>query len=471
MTWRERVAGALFGDVIERRVAQAVKVVDDEFWTQIAGGRSGTLDRDWHEHRENLDDALEAWRVNPLARRIVSLCTDYVIGSGIRVKADSEQVQHLVDEFWKLNQMERRVYSWCDELTRSGELFVVLRTDQVSGASFVRAIAASQISQVVTDKDDLERELRYGEIVKGEFEPRWWPSAVGEPSAEQVMLHYAINRPVGCVRGDGDLTPILPWLKRYKDWLENRVRLNKYKTAFLWDVTVTARPGRGDVVRKKRMRYKTAPEPGSIVVHDDGEQWNAVSPKLEAWDAKEDGKAIRLAIAAGAGIPLHFLAEGESATKATAQEMGDPTYRHYLGRQLYFGWLVRDLLATALARAKAAGRGVGSYELACQFPDVTKADNMEMAQSALMICRALDTMARWEWIDKRSAIEIAMKFAGELVDVEQLFKRLETDGPTPMTDAVLGAGAAAGGLGRPVGSVEGSGVAPLGAGRYAEPPE
>ena len=44
------------------------------------------------------------------------------------------------------------------------------------------------------------------------------------------MLHYAVNRPIGAVRGEGDLTPILPWAKRYSEWLKDRVRLNRQRT-------------------------------------------------------------------------------------------------------------------------------------------------------------------------------------------------------------------------------------------------
>ena len=62
---RERLADALFGSVIERRVAEAVKVVDDKWWTQIDAA-TGSQDRDWTEIKENLDDELDAWRTNPL---------------------------------------------------------------------------------------------------------------------------------------------------------------------------------------------------------------------------------------------------------------------------------------------------------------------------------------------------------------------------------------------------------------------
>jgi hypothetical protein len=430
-TWRERIADRLFGDVIARRVHEAVQVVDDEYWSQIQGGHWRSLDRDWQAHRENLQDALEAWRSNPLARRIVSLCSDYVIGSGIVVRSGVPWVERFLSEFWTLNGMQRRLYDWCDELTRSGELFIVLRTDPASGMGFVRAIPAVRIVGITTDANDFQREINYRESSPGSIEGRPWPSYAAQPRAEQVMLHYAINRPVGCVRGSGDLEPILPWLKRYSEWLLNRARLNKYKTAFLWDVKVSGRPGRGDTVRKKRFRYRTPPQPGSIIVHGDDEEWSAVSPRIEAWDAKEDGKALRLAIASGAGIPLHFLAEGESATRATAAEMGDPTFRHYYRRQLVFGELLSDLCSTVVRRANAVGRGrtYADLKLEVQFPDVTKSDNQALAQSAQWIAQALEGMARLGIVDRETAITMAMKFAGELIDVKTVMERLEKNGP------------------------------------------
>ena len=438
---RDRIADALFGGLIADRVALAVKVVDDKWWTQIDSS-AGTLDRDWTELKESLDDALSAWRTNPLARRIVSLCTDYVVGSGIFLASGDSWVQGFIDEFWKLNAMALRCCEWCDELTRAGELFIVMRTDEVSGQSFVRSIPAVRISSIETDPDDLERELSYTELKVNELAGKKWASVHTGATQDQIMLHYTINRPVGCVRGSGDLEPVLAWLKRYSDWLLNRARLNKFKTAFLWDVTVKGRPGRGDTVRKKRFKYKTAPEPGSIIVHGEEETWQAVSPKIEAWDAKDDGKAMRLAVAAGAGIPLHFLSEGESATKATAAEMGGPTFRHYARRQLRFGAILVDLLRVAIRRANDRGRGKRRKDLrlGAIFPDITKADNKDMAQSGLLICRALDVMGKYGWIDDETAVTLALKFAGELVDVKTVLERLKKEGPSEVQEAWKGSG-------------------------------
>ncbi len=360
---REQLAERLFGDLIRARVEQAVKVIDDRWWAEI-GRATAPQDRPWYDARGDMEQALEAWRVNPLAFRIVALTTDFVVGAGLSVRSSVPWVQSLVEQFWahRLNRIPMRLYRWCDELTRAGELFLVLSTNPADGMSYVREVPAARIDRIETAPDDLERELRYHELT-GELDGRWWPGpgSAGALEPPQLMLHYAINRPVGALRGQGDLVPILPWLKRYKEWLEDRVRINRYKSTFLWQVTVkNAGPG---VLERKRAQYLRPPAPGSVIVTDEFEEWKAVHPAIEAADAFPDGRAMRLMVAAGAGIPLHFLAEGESATRATAREMGTPTYRHYAHRRLEFCAMLVDLCGWALRRAQALGRGEPGADL------------------------------------------------------------------------------------------------------------
>jgi len=55
-------------------------------------------------------------------------------------------------------------------------------------------------------------------------------------------------------------------------------------------------------------------------------------------------------IAAGTGTPLHFLDEGDTATLATAREMGEPTRRRYEARHLVVRNIITDILQTAISR-------------------------------------------------------------------------------------------------------------------------
>jgi len=266
---------------------------------------------------------------------------------------------------------------------------------------------------VITDESDVERELWYRQTGDdGDLAGRLWPSPLAAPESDQVMLHYAINRPVGCTRGEGDLVPILPWLRRYREWLEDRVRVNRYRNAFLWKVTLQ---GAGESeLRRRRSELLRPPPPGSVIVTNEGEQWETVNAQVQAQEAESDGKALRLIVAAGAGVPLHFLAEGESATRATAAEMGDPTFRHYRQRQKFFCRMLEDLAMTVLRRAEQIGRVSlpADLRVTAEAGEVTQEDNLRLARATREMAQALSLMVERGWVDEETARQWAHRFAG-----------------------------------------------------------
>ena len=148
-------------------------------------GALGTdIDKPYQERYDDIQDSLDAWRKHPLARRIVNLITAYVIGDGIRISSKYGPLQRFIDDFWQhgRNRIILRQADWCDELTRSGELFLVLFTNPIDGMSHVRSVPASRIDEVEWKKHDYEVELRYHEVGDGlsvndqEREGTWWQS-------------------------------------------------------------------------------------------------------------------------------------------------------------------------------------------------------------------------------------------------------------------------------------------------------
>ncbi len=215
---------------------------------------AGASDRDRYtaERQAILEQSLEAWRVNPLARRIVGLTSQYVVGGGLEFACKHVHTSKFVRDFWdhRLNRMGTRIYEWCDELTRSGNLFILLTTDS-SGMSYVRTIPAYDVQEIISAHNDIEQELAFdvipshgnnGELQNESFQvvryPAYREGVLYEPLVEDlspssaggqpVILHYAINRPTGGQWGEPDLAPILRWLSRYANWLEDRARLNRY---------------------------------------------------------------------------------------------------------------------------------------------------------------------------------------------------------------------------------------------------
>jgi hypothetical protein len=284
------------------------------------------------------------------------------------------------------------------------------------GMSYVRALPASSVDRVLTAADDYERETAYHEQV-GLDDPdypagrMWW--AAGHPLADDatawddperpqpVTLHFAINRPVGCVRGESDLAPVLAWLRRYSRWLEDRVSLNAAVRQFLWIVKVPEAK-----LEARKATLTSPPEAGTVLVIDrENETWEAVAPSLHANDAQADGRAIRwMIVAGGPGVGLVDMGEGEEANLATAKAMGEQRSRFMRARQQYFAAALATVALTAFNRAvrlgKVAGPEADLPDVRVGLPDIAPGDNGET------------------W--RRLAVRTVLRFAGETIAEEEL---------------------------------------------------
>ena len=400
------------------------------------GAAVNERDRSDYDRETVILQALEAWRLNPLARRIVELTSQYVVGGGITISSSNEQVSKFLKKWWlhELNQMPLRIYEWCDELTRSGELFFLLSTD-AAGMTFARAIPAIEIKEIQTAKDDLQQEKAFIQKAKmrlGEdtIEERVWEAydsgaeeADKDGRLKTVMVHFAINRPVGAVHGESDLAPMLRWLTRYSSWLEDRARLNRYRNAFYF--TVKSRfVSEAERATRQATLNANPPVPGSILVVDESEKWEVIHPQLEANDASKDGLAIKKMIAAGAGIPLHFLAEPESSTRTTAESAGGPTFRHFEQRQEFFIEIIRLLGRIALQRRARYERGLDAEAVVeVQGADLSSRDNAALAIATSTMTSALVNLYDRGLINESELLRMVYRFAGEVVDVEEVIQK------------------------------------------------
>jgi hypothetical protein len=398
------------------------------FGTQAARDR----DRVPYDREETLRESLEAWRTNPLARRIVGLVSQYVVGGGIDVTCKNVPARRFIAGFWnhRLNRMPARVYEWCDELSRSGNLFILISTD-AAGMSYVRAVPAAQIERITPRPNDIEQPLFFHPRPGlDDPDPQPWPAYDPANDAPEsgggfapAMLHYAVNRPCGAQWGEPDLGPALKWLSRYANWLEDRARLNRYRNAFVY---VVRRRFSSEAERQARQRSLNASPPtsGSILVTDENEEWMVLDPKLDSGDAASDGLALKKMVAAGSGLPLHFLAEPESATRTTAEASGGPTFRHFEQRQEFFLWLVSDVLQAVLnRRALVDSRVNRRVTFSVSGSDISSRDNQSLASSAASIVPALADLRGRRLIDDAEYLRLFYRFAGESADLEEMLAR------------------------------------------------
>ncbi|MFQ5421103.1 MAG: hypothetical protein ACE5EY_12165, partial [Anaerolineae bacterium] len=273
-----------------------------------------------------------------------------------------------------------------------------------------------------TAANDWETELIYKQIRDDGQTKNWYTPEHGRSTrARAIALHYSINRPLGAQYGESDLATAIPWLLRYSRMLEDRVRLHWAARAFLWFVKV-----KSSKVQEKQSQYAAPPESGSVIVHDDGEEWEMKTPNLRGFDAAQDLRAIRYMIDAANGFPPHWRGEATDVNLATAQAMQEPTERHLLRRQKYFIFILQDIIYHAYNRARTVQPDkwpeLETTDYGRLFtavtPDITKTDNLVLAQAAKDLTAAYGQLSATLPNDSptltRLFVRLVMKFAGEM---------------------------------------------------------
>jgi hypothetical protein len=295
--------------------------------------------------------------------------------------------------------------------------------------SYLRAVPAADIDRIEAAENDIEQPRAFiakSDEIYAAYDPgRDGPGEAG--AFPPVMLHYAINRPAGAQWGESDLAPLLIWLRRYAAWLEDRMRLNRFRNAFIYRVKANFA---SEAARRTRQAELAAnpPSPGSILVTDESEDWSVISPRLEALDAQTDGLALKKMIAAGAGVPMHFLAEPESATRTTAEAAGGPTHRRFDQRQRYFLWVLGDLLRAVVGRrALVDGRVDPRAAIELHGADISARDNLALAQSGEKVGPLFEGLYQAGLIDAREYLRVVYRFVGEEADLDALLARAGGD--------------------------------------------
>jgi hypothetical protein len=402
---------------------------EDYFWRRLSDN--------WYQkdvvpstYLEIHNQVFEAWNANPMANYIIEIGVNFVLGDGIQVRAKNKKVQKVVDEFWNDpdNHMDLRIFDLCQELALYGEIFIRFFVNEFNGDVKIITVDPSMVDQIESDPENIEKELRIHRRPIG-------PSATipGQPAVptplEQAnfegqwltvpddVLHFCINKVSNAKRGKSDLATLLPWLRRYKDWLIDRVRINKYKAAFLWEITLAGADKR--TIEQKMQEYSRPPEPGTIVVHNESEKWQAVQPHIDAGDAEPDGRAIKLMVAMGAGIPEHYLADGQNSNRATASEMSLPTIKKYKRRQDLMAYILRTVLNRVIKEKQNRGllpKGVDT-SLTFSFPDIDTDDNLQLGQASFYVARALALAKGHGWVSDETASKLFFESLGEDIDV------------------------------------------------------
>lgn len=400
-------------EVVRLREAYGTTIDDDEDqWRKLTGSSSRDLAPLTQARMQEL--ALYLWESNLLANRIVELPLAYILADGVRLAAEDESVQAVIDRFWSdpINAMDLKLTKKARELALFGEQCWPAFVNPVNGHVRLGYLDPALIETVVTDPDNGEQPIgivtaknkkgiarRYRVIVNGAEEELFTrrTQAIRETFADGDAFYFCVNDLSNGRRGRSDLLSQIDWLDAYDQFLFGEIDRASFMRSFLWDVKLAgATP---DEVEQRARKIST-PRPGSVRVHNDAEEWTAVTPDLKAQDSSENARLFRNHIMGGATLPEHWYGGGGDVNRSTAGEMAGPTFKMFSMRQTYLGYILVTLGQYVIRQWELANDGREPdlndpiYKLTAQFPEMVATDASKYAaalgQVTMAVAQAID---------------------------------------------------------------------------------
>ena len=282
---------------------------------------------------------------NPLASWIVDQRVDLVLGDelGYSVEVDGTAltldatakaaleaaIKTALDRFWDHPAFSIRFRA--DELLTSfmvdGELCLpVAAVNAVDGIPTLDFIDAALIERVVP--------LNGSAIIFDRVELKVDPAA--PPKSLQVIrfnptsgrlegecFYHRNSRLANSMRGRSELLRQADWCDALDQFLFARADRATLLNSMIWDVTLKG-ANEAQVLAKKAEINKHPPtKPGSYRIHNESEEWKAVTPDLGAGDATDEVKLLRNYILGSKSMPESWFSDGGEVTRTTAGEQND----------------------------------------------------------------------------------------------------------------------------------------------------
>jgi len=383
-------------------------------------------------HRRAQEISLYLWQRNPMAKRVIEMMADFTVGAdGLKIEAEDDKTQTLIDEFWRDpgSRLDQRFRDLIRDESIYGELALRRTVNETSGRTRLGLIDSFRIKDVRLDKgnalideaivltpDDRNPDRSAEEVVKVVN----WEDAEGDGKWVGDCHFFTVNRIGGQKRGLPDLFAIADYVDGYDQLLFNALERSGLINAFIFDVTLN---GADETAVDDWLKaHGDAPKPGSLRVHNEKEVWASVTPDLGTQDAIAIGRAVKNMGLGGAGLPEAWFAEGDSANRATLSAQGDPTYRMLQSRQNHIRQIVEAIVQTMLQeqvgkrlREARSASGVAMLpEFRVSMPDISDKATSTLSAALPQIASAMSTALQEKWLDRESSREVFISMISQL---------------------------------------------------------
>ncbi|WP_341893874.1 hypothetical protein [Ferrovibrio terrae] len=382
--------------------------------------------------------AVHLWERNLIARQIIELPVAYLLAEGVTVKVADEEASDWLRLFWRdpINRMAQRIEQMVRELSLFGEQCFPAFVNEMNGHVRIGVLDPSLIEQVIMDPDNSAqpigivtardrkgRRRRYRVIVNGDenvFSKN--TQTIRQQFADGECFYFAINQLSAGRRGRSDILAQADWADAYETFLFRAIDRSDLLNSFIWDVKMN---GATQDQVEERAKKILPPKPNSVRVHNDSEEWKAETPDLKAADNQQLARLFRNHLLGGSAIPEHWFGGGGDVNRATAGEMGEPTFKTFSMRQAAVKNILTEI-CTYVVRCRlqrlyganadniAQQLAEDDYQVGIEFPEMTARDTTSYAAALAQVVIACATAIDRHLMTEETAVSIIGAIAGRL---------------------------------------------------------
>lgn len=369
---------------------------------------------------------------HPLARAVVHITRDFVLGRGYRIDADDPKAMAIWKAFEKVNHIPEMMEDIVKEGSIYGENMIWWLPDQEVFIGYqdapgqepakgliprVRMIDPSTCWEIVTFPEDIKRVLFYQIVFPTQYQIYTGQSA-GKPvpTSKFVMqqipagdvMHYKYNCVSNEKRGRSDLFPVLGYLKWIRDCINYKLIALKKQSAWTEDIEVQGSQADVDNLTNSLESLGEFEPAGSRFIHTAAIKRQYLANQGRG-GGTDDTMSLGISmVAAGTQIPVSYFGLEKSAgqTKASAIVGTEPVAKKFERRQLEVARIIEDLWKRLQEQY-----GVKGAECRVSFPEVISQDSSAKLKDIKFV-------EDCGYLSRESAAPLAAKELGGLDDYD-----------------------------------------------------
>ena len=372
----------------------------DQGWRTLGANGNGRELPQYLQDRM-LVNSFKAFRTNPMAKRLIEIQNNFILGSGLSVNSQDELVAAAIYQWWNDSynswptKIVRRVRDlgiygeWLHRPLRGSDGFVRIADVQPDVISLV---APDPLDHGECDKVYLKELVTPGGVQKevpvDVIRRRLRSTPKGyDLDADYTgdLFYFGINKTSDSLRGVGELFTVLDYIDVYDDMLFARAEKLKLMNKFFWDISVDGMT-ESELQQWLAKQTDLPPKTGSVFAHNAAIAVQAIVPDLKADDHSVDASLIKSHIVSSSGWPGTWFDDPGTAGRAVGAEMAEPALRNIVNLQAQVGAMLRVEIDYHLWSLEKSGNGVGKN------PEYTLSFNKPSARDIAKVGPALKNL-------------------------------------------------------------------------------